>query len=355
MQSEAQPYVLDAASLQLERDYVRDYAELKHLIKDAGLMDRQGLYYAGKVIEVMSLFGIGVAVLLLVNNPWIQMLNAIYMGVIFAQFGFMMHDGGHRAVFVGAPRNQLFGNFFANLMLGISLSEWQRHHNAHHAHPNELSVDPSFEPLLAWAPEEAEGRTGLPAFIAKYQKYLLLPMMMLLPVGFRIDAFKHLFIRGKALEQPLEALFFIGHFAWFVAVLIASPLTLGWAIAFAVIVNLAAGLFLGMAFAPNHKGMPVLHADHKLPFLYAQNVTTRNVTPSPLVDWFYGGLNYQVEHHLFPGLPRCNQGATRAIVKPFCEERNIPYYETGFIQSWKEIFEYMDEMGEPLRFDDFKG
>jgi fatty acid desaturase len=109
------------------------------------------------------------------------------------------------------------------------------------------------------------------------------------------------------------------------------------------------GLVLGLTFAPNHKGMPVVNANHQMDFLYVQVLTTRNVLPSPLVDYMYGGLNYQVEHHLFPGMPRCNLGKAREIVKAFCEESGLPYYETGVLESYHQILAHMHRVGEPLR------
>ena len=61
---------------------------------------------------------------------------------------------------------------------------------------------------------------------------------------------------------------------------------------------------MGCSFAPNHKGMPVLSAGHTLDFLRKQVLTSRNIRGGWFVDILLGGLNYQIEHHLFPSMPR---------------------------------------------------
>jgi fatty acid desaturase len=109
---------------------------------------------------------------------------------------------------------------------------------------------------------------------------------------------------------------------------------------FALIHQTMLGLYLGMVFAPNHKGMDVLEDNHEISFLERQLVTTRNVAPGFLTDFMMGGLNYQVEHHLFPTVPRFRLNAVRRIVKPFCEKHNLFYYETSLWRSYVEMFSF---------------
>jgi fatty acid desaturase len=81
----------------------------------------------------------------------------------------------------------------------------------------------------------------------------------------------------------------------------------------------------------------------------AQVLTARNVRGHPLVDWWYGGLNYQIEHHLFPALSRHRLGAAQPIIRAFCRERGIDYHETSVIGSYREILGYLHAIGAPLR------
>jgi fatty acid desaturase len=78
-------------------------------------------------------------------------------------------------------------------------------------------------------------------------------------------------------------------------------------------------------------------------------LTARNIRGHPLTDLWYGSLNYQVEHHLFPTMPRLNMRRAQPIVKQFCEERGIAYYETSLVQSYRELLGFLNEIGAPLR------
>jgi len=132
-----------------------------------------------------------------------------------------------------------------------------------------------------------------------------------------------------------------------------SPLQ---ALGFFLVHQLLFGLYYGTVFAPNHKGMLIIDEDNPLDFLRTQVLTTRNVKPGLVADFWYGGLNYQIEHHLFPLMPRKNFGKARNIVKTFCLERDISYYETGTYQSYKEILSYMHQIVAPVRvFPKFNG
>ena len=64
------------------------------------------------------------------------------------------------------------------------------------------------------------------------------------------------------------------------------------------------GFYMGMSFAPNHKGMPLVPKDVKLDFLRRQVLMSRNIRGSRVARLVMGGLNYQIEHHLFPSMPR---------------------------------------------------
>ncbi|GAA1218213.1 hypothetical protein GCM10009675_45940 [Prauserella alba] len=109
------------------------------------------------------------------------------------------------------------------------------------------------------------------------------------------------------------------------------------------------GVYMGSVFAPGHKGMPTLKAGEKLDFLRKQVLTTRNVRGGVLVDNLMGGLNYQIEHHLFPHLPTPHLRKAQPIVKRYCAEIGVPYHETGLIESWREALGHLHRVGEPLR------
>ena len=95
--------------------------------------------------------------------------------------------------------------------------------------------------------------------------------------------------------------------------------------------------------------MPIIDEHSTLDFLHQQVLTARNINAHPLTDFWYGGLNYQIEHHLFPTVPRGNLRRLQAIVKSFCAEQAISYHETSMLGSFRELFQYLHEISAPLR------
>jgi fatty acid desaturase len=109
------------------------------------------------------------------------------------------------------------------------------------------------------------------------------------------------------------------------------------------------GVYLGCSFAPNHKGMPVLAPGQKLDYLRKQVLTSRNVAGGRWVDFLLGGLNYQIEHHLFPNMPRPNLRRAQALVHDFCTRHGIPYSQCGLLRSYTEVLRHLHHVGAPLR------
>jgi fatty acid desaturase len=102
---------------------------------------------------------------------------------------------------------------------------------------------------------------------------------------------------------------------------------------------------MGASFAPNHKGMPILANNSNVDFLRRQVLTSRNVSGGSWVDYFMGGLNHQVEHHLFPTMPRPHLRHTKKVVQKFCAENNIPYTQTSLVKSYAIVIAYLNRVG----------
>ena len=128
--------------------------------------------------------------------------------------------------------------------------------------------------------------------------------------------------------------------------LVLSPLK---AAVFIIVQQALFGLYLGCAFAPNHKGMPMLSADDRSDFLRRQVLTSRNVRGNWFVDFALGGLNYQIEHHLFPSMPSPHLRRAQPIVQAYCAELGVPYLQTSLAESYRQALTHLYEAGAPLR------
>ena len=91
--------------------------------------------------------------------------------------------------------------------------------------------------------------------------------------------------------------------------------------------------------------MPILEKDTSMDFLRRQVLTSRNVKAHPLTDFWYAGSNYQIEHHLFPTMPRNHLHRAQQLVKAYCVSHSIPYCETNVLQSYREILQSLNEVG----------
>ena len=324
-----------------------EYAELKGIIKQQGLLDKQPAYYTYKILLTLGMLALSLTFLLVIDNLWLQLLNAAYLAFVFTQIGFLGHDFGHRQIFSDARKNTI-GSLIFTLFVGVSGELWVRTHNAHHANPNNIDLDPDIDtPVIAFTREEACRKQGIARFIVKYQAYLFFPITCLLAFSQHISGIQFL-LQKQGKHTAAEALCMAIHFVLYFGLLVYF-LALWQAVLFVLIHQGLHGLYLASVFAPNHKGMPVLDKDSRLSFLRRQVLTARNVKAHPFTDFWYGGLNYQIEHHLFPKIPRNKLGEAQTIVKAFCHARSIPYYETGLLQSYRELLQYLHQVSAPLR------
>jgi fatty acid desaturase len=225
---------------------------------------------------------------------------------------------------------------------------WVRTHNQHHANPNNIDLDPDIDiPVIAFTREEAHRKQGIARFIVKYQAYFFLPITCLLAFSQRSRSIQFLFQKqGK--HTGAETLCMTIHFVLYFGLPVYF-LTFWPAVLFVVIHQGLHGLYTASVVAANHKGMPVLDKYSRLDFLRRQVLTARNVKAQPLTDFWYGGLNYQIEHHLFPKISRNKLSEAQRIIKTFCHAHFIPYYETGLLQSYREILQHLHQVSAALR------
>lgn len=325
-----------------------DHIVLKEQIERAGLLDRQPRYYILKIALTLCLMAISVGLFFVINNFWILLaINAPFMALALGQVGFISHDSGHRQIFAKARGNEIIA-MTSSFLLGLSRTWWIEKHNRHHRNPNQLDMDPDIEIVaLAFSEEQALAKSGIWRVIVKRQAHFFLPVLFLQGFALRVASIQYM--RKNKIRYPLlEPLSMLIHPAVYVGFLLyaLNP----WQATIFLLVNQALwGLYLASVFAPNHKGMLVLDKNTDMDFLRQQVLTARNVKGHPFIDFWYGGLNYQIEHHLFPNMPRNNLGKAQRLVKRFCAEHGIDYHEVGVLRSYQEIIQFLHHVSAPLR------
>jgi fatty acid desaturase len=324
------------------------YAQLSRQIKQAGLLDRRRGWYAAKIGSNLALLAAGWVSFAVIGESWWQLVTAAYLAVVFTQLAFVGHDAGHRQIFRSRRANDRVGLVHGNLLIGVSFDWWVGKHNRHHSNPNHEDLDPDISiTALAFTADQATSKHGLVRLVARYQAWLFFPLLLLEAGHLHLASAKAV-VQGRGRTDAVEGLLLVAHLLGYLAALwlVLSP----WqALAFIVVQQGLFGLYLGCAFAPNHKGMPTLTEADALDFLRRQVVTSRNVAGSRLVDFLLGGLNYQIEHHLFPNMPRPNLRHAQPLVRAFCQQHGLPYSEASLVGSYAEAVRHLHAVGAPLR------
>lgn len=341
------PVTVEALSPSSRRPaaHLNGFSELLRQAKEAGLMQRRYGYYwtrfAAAAVALGSVFT-GVALL---GDSWLQLVLAAVLGVILAQLGFLGHEASHRQIFRSAGWNDWSGRVLSAFFAGISHGWWMNKHSRHHANPNKLEADPDIRSgAVAFSDEAAASRTGLGARLVRHQGWFFLPLLTLEGLSLHVSSFRHLLARRPVKHRAIELTFMLVRFVGYLALLfwLLPP---GLAFAFVGVQVGVFGFLLGGAFAPNHIGMPLVPREVKVDFLRRQVLMSRNIKGGPVVRFLMGGLDLQVEHHLFPGMARPNLRRASELVRRHCAEHKITYTETTLLQSYVQILRHLDAVG----------
>jgi fatty acid desaturase len=328
-----------------------EYAQLSKLVRQAGLMRRRPGYYTAKIATTVGLFIAGWTGFGLLGRSWYQLLIAAFLAVAFTQLAFLGHDAGHRQILATRTGNDILGLFYGNLLVGLSFGWWIDKHNRHHAHPNTEGADPDIgDGALAFTTAQARSRsTVLSRALTRSQAWLFFPLLLLEGFHFHVASVRALLDRShRRRSRPVEAALLAGHGTAYLTALflVLSP----WqALTFLAIQQGLFGLYMGASFAPNHKGMPIIPTNSKTDFLRRQVLTSRNIRGGRITDFIFGGLNYQIEHHLFPSMPRPNLRRAQALIRSYCHSHDVAYREDSLLACYTQTLRYLGNVGSQAR------
>ncbi|UGS26580.1 acyl-CoA desaturase [Microbacterium resistens] len=320
------------------------YTQLSRTVRETGLLSRTPLFYAAVGTALTLGFAACIAGFLLLGDSWFQLLIAAALGVLFTQVAFLAHEAAHRQILTSGPANLRLARVLGGVV-GMSYSWWDSKHTRHHGNPNRVGKDPDIEvDTISFLDEDAARSRGLVRAITRRQGWLFFPLLTLEGLNLHALSVRHLLSRGRIAGRGQELALLAVRFA-VVLVPVFVLLPLGMAFAFVGVQLAVFGVYMGASFAPNHKGMPVIAADARLDFFTKQVRTSRNISGGWWATWLMGGLNYQIEHHLFPNMPRPHLSRARAIVREHCRANDVPYTETTLVRSYAIVIQYLNRVG----------
>ncbi|WP_242909844.1 fatty acid desaturase family protein [Actinomadura terrae] len=343
------PAILEAPSVRAGREGTgSDFTPLARRVRESGLLERRPGYYARAIgLNLVATAALWAAVAWAGGSWWVVLL-AVPLAVVSARTAFLGHDAGHRQIAGSARANRVLGLLLGNLLLGMGHGWWSDKHNRHHANPNHVGKDPDVgEGVLAWTREQAARQRGPLRWVARHQAALFFPLLTLEGFNLKIGSAVFLRERGRR-ERLVEGGLLVLHAVGYLG-LVFALLSPGKAVVLVLLHQALFGVHLGSVFAPNHKGMAMPEPGARWGHLRRQVLTSRNVRGGAVTDWFMGGLNYQIEHHLFPSVPRCNLRRVQPLVREHCAVLGLPFAETGLVESYRLALGHMREVGEPLR------
>lgn len=352
-------YIGDIEDYKLS-DFVKEHRAIRQQLLREGLFETNYAYYAKYFVWYTTLFASAMYLTLGCSCAWSRLAGAALLGLFWQQFAFFGHDIGHNAITHKRSQDLFWGIAVCNTLGGISLGWWKRSHNVHHIVCNSIEADPDIQHLPAFAVNEGIfGKfyssyhskwfvTGwLERFLVSYQHWLFYPLMFIYARwNLYVQSYLLLLSPEKTPLKKLELGCLVLFAVWMTAVVSTLPTT-AERIAYVLIAHGVSGI-LHVQICLSHFALESYNGraynDDSDEWFRLQLKTTQNVDCSPWMDWFHGGLQFQIEHHLWPRLPRHNLRRARELTKELCKKHKVHYQEPGFIEGNIHLIKHMYDM-----------
>lgn len=349
-----------------QKQFEQAYRDLRTKMIQMGLFNASPLYYTYKITSNLLLLAASIYLVVNFESFWVHFLAANLLGLFWQQCGWLAHDFLHHQVFKTRKYGDFVGLIVGDLFQGFSVHWWKTKHNSHHAVPNLLASvpgacdgDPDIDtmPILAWTLKMAETArdSSFGRFMIKNQAIFYFPVLLLARLSWAHQSWVYVWggfgqhtvagarIDRERIQYPTQEKFFLA-LHYICLLYIMSYMTFSHAIMYFLVAQTSCGLFLATVFGLGHNGMAVYPAEERPDFWKLQVTTSRNITGSWFAHWFCGGLDYQVEHHLFPSLPRHSLPKAHELVTQFCKDHNVTYHEADLIVGNQEILSHLGKV-----------
>ena len=307
-------------------------------------MQTQRIVDAAQFQAWRKLLALSLVLALCLGFAWLQsgwpalLLGSVALCFVLAQFAFLGHDAGHGSIHQSSFWNGALGHFCMTVVTGLAFAEWYSRHQAHHRHCQDEALDPDMDVslLVSLTEQSRQSKGWLGRFLTQHQ-HLHVWFLSL----FFAHSQRHLSQWG-VLNDPRrfwkDLIPLALHVAlWFgvpVFVFGVEPARAAWVY---VLPLFFLGPYLAALFWLNHIGMPLVRSDASWSFLEHQSLTSRTVLSPKSMDWFFGGLNYQIEHHLYPKVPSFRLRRVQPIVQQRFAREALAYNGVGFVDAVRHV------------------
>nr|AAO13090.1 delta-6-desaturase [Camellia sinensis] len=322
----------------------KDYRMLVSEFSQMGLFEKKGHLALISFCFMALLFSVSVWGVLCCSSIWVHLVCGGLMGGLWIQSGWAGHDSGHYQIMPSKKLNRFVQILTGNCLAGISIAWWKWNHNAHHISCNSLDFDPDlqhmpffvvssklFNSLTSCFYERKMPFDSVTRLFVSYQHWTFYPVMCFARLNLFAPSFMLLCSKRKVPNRVQEILG-ISVF-WYLDPLLVSCLpNLGERLMF-VLASFAVSGIQHVQFCLNHfSSIVYVGPPSGTDWCGKQTRGTLDITCPSWVDWFHGGLQFQIEHHLFPRLPRSQLRKVSPFVRELCKKHNLPYDTASF---WK--------------------
>ena len=304
------------------------FDELKAQVREAGLLERVPVRGSLEMIAVL----VSMIVALATAPLWNPILLALFITLIMTRSVFVSHDVLHTQYFKNKSLSKKLSFPFSAIILSNSSSWWDYKHNVnHHTYCNIVEKD---EDILALDGAFTHDKKGNNPFIKKYKHIIFWGAQFFMFPAFIVQSYSFVIKRKLWGEFALMLL----HWPLIWGTLLYQVGAIHTLIIATTLVFVLSP-WLSFGFITNHLGCETFNEQEAKDFSWMelQMRGSRSLTGGKIIHWFYGGLNTQIEHHLFPKAPRFNLLKVQQMTKEFAQKYDIPYFETTPIMAYVQI------------------
>ncbi|XP_063053321.1 acyl-CoA 6-desaturase [Engraulis encrasicolus] len=326
---------------------VSDFRCLREELERRGLFRADPLFFTLCLGHILLLEALALLLVWAYGVGWTNtMICAVLLATSQAQAGWLQHDFGHLSVFKKSKWNHLLHKFIIGHLKGASANWWNHRHFQHHAKPNVFSKDPDVNMLHAFVLGDTQPveygvkKLKYMPYNHQHQYFFLIGPPLLIPVYFHIQIMHTMFSRKDWVDLAWSMTYYMRYFLCFVpffgffgSILLCS------------FVRFLESHWFVWVTQMNHIPMDIDHDKHD-DWLTMQLKATCNVEQSLFNDWFSGHLNFQIEHHLFPTMPRHNYWLAAPEVKALCEKHAVPYEEKTLWRALVDVVRSLKKSGD---------
>ncbi|XP_071261289.1 acyl-CoA Delta-6 desaturase-like [Salvelinus alpinus] len=326
---------------------VQDFQALRDHVEREGLLIARPLFFSLYLGHILLLEALALGLLLVWGTSWsLTLLCSLMLATSQSQAGWLQHDYGHLSVFKKSSWNHVLQKFVIGHLKGASANWWNHRHFQHHAKPNVFSKDPDVNSLHVFVlgdkqpVEYGVKKLKYMPYHHQHQYFFLIGPPLLIPVYFHIQILRTMFLRQDWVDLAWSMSFYLRFFCCYYPFF-------GFfgSVALISFVRFLESHWFVWVTQMNHLPMEIDHERHQ-DWLTMQLSATCNIEQSTFNDWFSGHLNFQIEHHLFPTMPRHNYHLVAPLVRALCEKHGVPYQVKTLQKGMTDVVRSLKKSGD---------